>query len=85
MVVVHVMVWCGEVCRVGSVVMQLVRVAVVLGHPGAGVGRNGGVVVVLLVSCPLGLREWWSWHGLDVCGWWLLAGLLDPRAVVRWW
>ena len=87
MVGVHVMVWCGEVCRVGWVVrgarlrwgvvgMQLVGVAVVLGHRGVGVGRDGGVVVVLVVPCPLALRVWWSWHGVDVCGRWLLAGLL---------
>ena len=51
-------------------------IAVVLGHPGVGVGRDGGVVVVLVVPCPLALRVWWSWHGVDVCGRWLLAGLL---------
>ena len=86
-VVVHVMVWCGEVCRGGwvahgarlrwgVVVMQLVGVAVVLGHQGVEVRRNGGVLVVLVVPCLLALREWWSWHGADVCGRWLLAGLL---------
>ena len=77
-VVVHVMVSCGEVCRVGwvargarlrwgVVAMQLVGVPVVLGDRGVGVGRDGGVVVVLVVPCPLALREWWSWHGVDVC------------------
>ena len=34
------------------------------------------MVVVLVVPCPLALRVWWSWHGVDVCGRWLLAGLL---------
>ena len=87
MVVVYVMVWCDEVCRVGWVArgarlcrgvvgMQLVGVAVVLGHWGVGVGRDGGEVVVLVVPCPLALHVWWSWHGVDVCGRWLLAGLL---------
>ena len=36
------------------------------------------MVVVLVVPCPLALRVWWSWHGVDVCGrWWLtvLQGL----------
>ena len=86
MVVVHVMVWCCEVCRVGwmacgarlclgVVVMQLVGAAVVFGDRGVGVGRGGGVVVVLVVLCPLALREWWSWHGVGMCGRWLLAGL----------
>ena len=56
--------------------MLLVGVAVVLGHQGVGVGRDGGVVVVLVVPCPLALRVWWSWHGVDVCGRWWLAGLL---------
>ena len=87
MVVVHVMVWCSEVCPVGWVVrgarlrwgvvgMQLVGFAVVFGQQGLGVGKDGGVVVVLVVPCPLALRVWWSWHGLNVCGRWLLAGLL---------
>ena len=86
MVVVHVMVWSGVVCcagwvarggrlRWGVVVMQLVWIAVVLGHRGVGVGGHGGVVVVLVVPCPLALREWWSWHGVDVCECWSLAGL----------
>ena len=85
-VVVHVMVWCGGVCRVGwiargarlrcgVVVMQLVGVVVVVGHRGVRVGRDGGVVAVLVVPCPLALHEWWSWHGLDVCWRWLLARL----------
>ena len=86
MVVVYVMVWCGDVCRVGWAVrgarlywglvgMQLVGVVVVLGHQGVGVGWDGGVVVVLVVPRPLALRVWWSWHGVDVCGRWWLAGL----------
>ena len=32
-------------------------VAVVLGHRGVRVGDGGGVVVVLVVPCPLALRE----------------------------
>ena len=67
MVVVYVMVWCGDVCRVGWVVrgarlcwgvvgILLLGGAVVLGHQGVGVGRDGGVVVVLVVLCPLALR-----------------------------
>ena len=86
MVVVYVMVWCGDVCRVAWVVrgarlcwgvvgMQLVGFAVVLGHQGVGVGRDGGVVAVLVVPCPLALRVWLSWHGMDVCGPWWLTGL----------
>ena len=50
-------------------------VAVVLGHQGVVVGKDGGVVVVLVVPCPLALRVWWSWHGLGVCVQWWLAGL----------
>ena len=65
--------------------MQLVGFAVVLGHRGVGAVRDGGVVVVLLVPCPLALREWWSWHAVDVCRRRLLAGLPGEGAVVRWW
>ena len=90
-----VMVWCGMVRRVGwvacggrlrwgVVVMQLVGVAVILGHPGVGVGGGGGAVLVLVVPCPLALREWCSWYGVDVCGRWSLAGLLGLGSVVRW-
>ena len=61
--------------RWGVVVLQLVGVAVVLGHRGVGVGGDGCVVVVLVVLCPLALREWWSLHGVDVCGPWSLPGL----------
>ena len=96
MVVVHVMVWCGVVCRVGWVArggwlrwgvveLQLVGVAVVFGHQGVGVGGDGGVVVVLVVLCPQALRQWWSWYAVDVCGRWSLAGLPGYGAVVRWW
>ena len=45
---------------------------------GASWGRGrggGGAVVVLVVSCPLALREWWSWHCVDVCGRWSFTGL----------
>ena len=79
MVVVHVMVRCCEVCHLGSgasearlrwgvVVMQLVGAAAVLGHRGVGVGRDVGVVLVLVVLLPLALREWGSWYGVGVCG-----------------
>ena len=64
MVVVYVMVWCSEVCRVGRVARaarlwrgvvgrKLAGVAVVLGHRGVGAGRDGGVVVLLVVPRPL--------------------------------
>ena len=43
------------------------------------------MVVVLVVPCPLALRLWWSWHGMDMCGCRLLAGLVGWGAVVRWW
>ena len=43
------------------------------------------MLVVLVVPCPLGLRVWWSWHGLDVCGQWWLTGLLGLGAAVQWW
>ena len=43
------------------------------------------MVVVLVVSCPLALRKWWSWHGVDVRVRCLLAGLPGYGAVVRWW
>ena len=67
--VVHAMVWCGVVRRVGwvacgdrvrrgMVVMHLVGVAAVLLHRGVGVRGGGGVVLVLVVPCPLVLREW---------------------------
>ena len=94
---VHVMVSGGVVCRVGLVVRgdrlrwgvvvwQLVGVAVLLGHRGVGVRGDGGVVVVLVlvVLCPLDLLEWWSWHAMDVCGQWSLAGLPGKGAVVLW-
>ena len=42
------------------------------------------MVVVLPVPFLLALRVWWSWHGGDVCGRCLLAGLLGEGAVVRW-
>ena len=66
-------------------------VAVVLGHQGVGVGGDGGVVVVLVVPCTLALRVWWSWHGVDVCGW--HGGRLGCRVRMlryggggrRWW
>ena len=77
--VVHVMVWCGPVCRVGwvayggrlrwgVVVIQLVGVAVVFGHRGVGVGGGGGVLMVLVVPRSLALRQWRSLCGVDLCG-----------------
>ena len=36
------------------------------------------MVVLLVVPCPLALRVWCSWHGVDVCGRWFarwVAGL----------
>ena len=82
--VVHVMVWCAVVHRVGWVacgggprwgvgVIELVGVAVVLGHQGVEEGR--GVVMVLVAPRSLALREWWSLYGVDVCERWSLAGL----------
>ena len=84
--VVHVMVWCGVVhdvgwvacrgqLRSGVVVMQLVGVAVVLGHQGVGVGGVGGTVMVLVAPRYLALREWWSLCGVVLCGRWSLAEL----------
>ena len=43
------------------------------------------MVLVLVVPCPLALRVWWSWHGVDVCGRWWLTGLQVLVAAVRWW
>ena len=39
----------------GVVLMPLVGVAVLFGHRGVGVGRDGGVVLVLVMPCPLAL------------------------------
>ena len=41
------------------------------------------MLVVLVVPCPLALRVWWSWHGVDVCGRWWLTGLTG-QPVVQW-
>ena len=88
--VVRVMVWCGPVRRVGRVVcgarswwgvvvMELVGVALVLGHWEAGVGGGGGVLVLLVDPCSLALREWWSLCGVN----WMV--LVEGRgAAVRW-
>ena len=84
--VVYVMVSCGVVRRVGwvacggqlrlgVVVMEVVVVAVVLGHRGVGVGRGGGVVMVLVAPYSLALHEWRSLYGLDLCGQRPLAGV----------
>ena len=44
------------------------------------------MVVVLVVPCPLALRVWGSWHGVDVCGRWWLTGLQGLGAAVGlWW
>ena len=58
-------------------------VAVVLGHQGVGVGRDGGMVVVLVVPCALALNVWWSSHGVEVCGRWWLTELQGSGAVVQ--
>ena len=42
------------------------------------------MVVVLVAPCPLALRVWWSWHGVDVSGRWWLTGLQGLGAAVRW-
>ena len=66
--VVHVVVWCCPVSRVGwaacgtrlcwaVVMMELVGLAVVVRHRRAASGRGGGVLVLLVVSRPLVLRE----------------------------
>ena len=94
---VHVMVWCGPVRRVGCVacgvwlcwgvvVMELVGAAVVMGHPGVGVGGGGGVLMPLAVPRSLALREWWPLCSVDLGGQRSLAG--PPgwgAAVLRWW
>ena len=83
--VVHVMVWCGLVRRVGwvkcrgwlrwgVVVMELVGVAVVLVHRAVGVVGGGSVVMVLVAPRSLALREWWSLYGVDLCGQWSWPG-----------
>ena len=41
-------------------------------------------MVVLVVPRPLALCVWWSLLGVDLCGRWLLAGLLGQGAVIRW-
>ena len=75
--VVHVMVWCGTVRRVGwlacgprlcwgVVMMELVGVAVVLEHQEAGVGVGGGLVVLLVVPRALALRERRPLCGVDL-------------------
>ena len=43
------------------------------------------MVVVLVMPCPLALRVWWSWHGVDLCGRWWLTGLQGWGAAVQWW
>ena len=66
---------CGGRLRWGVVGMELVGVAVVLGHREVGVGGDGGVVMVLEAPRPLSLRECWSLYGVDLCGQWSLAAL----------
>ena len=43
------------------------------------------MVVVLVAPCPLALRVWRSWHGVEGCGRWWLTGLQGLGAAVRWW
>ena len=59
---------CGGRLHWGVVVMELVGVAVVLGHQGVGAGGGGGVLMLLVVLLSLALREWWSLCGVDLCG-----------------
>ena len=76
--VVHVMVWCGVVRRVGRVacgarlrwgvvVMILVGVTVVLRHRRVGVGGSRGVVMVLVAPRSLAPPECWSLCGVNLC------------------
>ena len=76
---VHIMVCCGPVRRVGwvacgsplrwdVVVMQLVEVAVVVGHQGVGVEGGGGVVMLMPAPRSLALCETRSLCGVDLCG-----------------
>ena len=73
--VAHVMVWCGPVRRVeacgpqlcwGVVMMELVGVAMVLGHREAGVRGGGGVLVLLVVPRSVALRERRPLCGVDL-------------------
>ena len=68
--VVHVMVWCGVVRRVGwvacggwlrwgVVVMQLVGITAVFRHQGVRVGGRWGVVMVLVVSVLVPNQPFW--------------------------
>ena len=76
---VHLMVWCGVWRRVawvacrgrlrwGEVVLQLVGVAVILGHQGVGIGGGGGVVMVLVAALSLACV-----NGVP-CAAWIRAG-----------
>ena len=87
--VVHVMLWCGVVRRVGwvacggrlrwgVVVMQLVGVAVVFGHQGVGVLGGGGVVMVLVVPLP-----WPCLKGGPGMAWMCAGGCPLPGCRVR--
>ena len=92
-VVVHVIVWYGEVCPVGwvargarlrwgVVMVQLVGVAVVWGHRGVGVGRDAAGVVVLVVP-----RSWLCVNGGPGMAWTCVGGgcWLDcPVRVLRY-
>ena len=82
---VHLIVWCSAVRRVGwvacvvrlcwvVVVMELVGVAAVLGHQGVGVGGGRGVLMLLLVPRSLALRQWPALCGVDLCRQQSLAG-----------
>ena len=89
--VVHVVVWCGRVRRVGWVacgprlcsgaaVMKRVEVALVSGHRGAGAGVCGSVLMLLVVPRSLAVHERRPMCGLDFCGQRCLCGVC--RAVL---
>ena len=76
--IVHVVLWCGPVRRMGwvacgprlgwgVVLMELVGVPVVFRHRGAGVGGGGGVLMPLLGPRILALRERQPLCGMDFC------------------
>ena len=82
---------CGPRLCWGVVVIDLVGVAVVLTHRGAGAGGGGGVLMPLVVPRSLALREPRPLCSLDLCGQQSLCGvrravLVKGRAalVPRW-
>ena len=93
--VVHAMVWCGLLRRVGCVscqpylcwgvvVKELSVVAPVLGQRGAGVGGGGGALMPVMVPCSLALREWRALCGLNLCGQRSLCGVRRAVLVQGW-